>query len=187
MLYPSNHTKFLNYDESAANRRRQYTQGTSKETTYQADTGLSYSKAFGNHIIAANANWKMSASTSSSLSTIGEGFGEGSKADMAFAMQYPLGSRPIGSSNNQREIGVVGAVNYSYADRYLFDASARMSGSYMFGAENKWGLFWSLGAGWNIHNEAFAQNAQWLDFFKVHGSVFYGFAELRPISGESYI
>ncbi len=35
--------------------------------------------------------------------------------------------------------------------------------SEQFGSENRWGKFWSLGAGWNLHREAFMEDVDWLD------------------------
>ena len=173
VFYPSNHTMFINYTNDQSNRRGRYTKGDSESTSYQADFGVNYSKYLGKHMFFANAAWNLSAVESSSHSYIAEGFGNDDMDDIAFGTQYPLGSSPSGSSSNQREVGVVGALNYSYDDRYLFDASVRTSGSSMFGSNNRWGLFWSLGAGWNIHNESFAQDVDWLDRFKIRGSVGY--------------
>ncbi|UJH90172.1 SusC/RagA family TonB-linked outer membrane protein [Antarcticibacterium sp. 1MA-6-2] len=51
-----------------------------------------------------------------------------------------------------------GRVNYSFDDRYLLQANLRYDGSSRFGEGNRWGLFPSLSAGWNITNEAFMQD-----------------------------
>jgi len=43
-----------------------------------------------------------------------------------------------------------GNVDYSYDSRYYLQASIREDGSSLFGSNSKWGLFWSVGASWNI-------------------------------------
>ena len=173
VFYPSTHTMFISYAEDQSDRKGRYTKKYSKSTSYQADIGINYGKGFNKHMIFANGTWNMSSSESRSHTYIAEGFGNDKMDDIAFGTRYMTGTTPDGSSDNRREIGLVGALNYSYDNRYLFDASARTSGSSMFGTDQKWGIFWSLGLGWNIHNEAFAANAQWLDRFKVRGSLGY--------------
>lgn len=46
-------------------------------------------------------------------------------------------------------------LNYSYKDRYFLSASLRSDGSSKFGANNKFGTFYSIGAAWNISDEVF--------------------------------
>jgi TonB-linked SusC/RagA family outer membrane protein len=60
-----------------------------------------------------------------------------------------------------------GILDYNYASRYYFRASIRTDGSSRFGANNRWATFYSFGASWNLHNEAFLENTKWLDALKV--------------------
>jgi TonB-dependent starch-binding outer membrane protein SusC len=48
-----------------------------------------------------------------------------------------------------------GRVNYSLADRYLFQASVRRDGSSRFGANNKWAVFPSASVAWRVSEEPF--------------------------------
>ena len=75
--------------------------------------------------------------------------------DIMFAKQYLKESKPEGSESTTRDIGVLGAMNYTYDNKYLFDASFRTNASSQFGSNNRWGSFWSLGIGWNMHKENF--------------------------------
>lgn len=52
--------------------------------------------------------------------------------------------------------------HYSYADRYYLSASVRRDGSSVFGADHRWGTFWSVGAKWRVSQEKFLQNQTWL-------------------------
>ena len=54
---------------------------------------------------------------------------------VAFAKQYAENGRPGGDEETTREVGVVGAVNYSYDNRYLADLSYRLSGSSIYGSD----------------------------------------------------
>ena len=46
-------------------------------------------------------------------------------------------------------------VNYSFDNRYLFEATARTDGSSKFAPENRWGFFPSAAVAWNMQNEGF--------------------------------
>lgn len=61
-----------------------------------------------------------------------------------------------------------GRVNYSYADKYLLNASIRADGTSKF--SNSWGYFPSVGAGWVITNENFMKNQKIFDNLKLRGS-----------------
>jgi TonB-linked SusC/RagA family outer membrane protein len=64
-----------------------------------------------------------------------------------------------------------GRVNYSFNDRYLFNASLRADGSSkFFQGGNAWGYFPSIGAGWVISNEPFMQSQHVFDNLKLRGS-----------------
>lgn len=53
---------------------------------------------------------------------------------------------------------VFGRLNYNYLMRYMIMASCRYDGSSRFADGNKWGVFPSVSAGWNIANEPFWGN-----------------------------
>ncbi|NII82360.1 TonB-dependent receptor [Pedobacter sp. SG908] len=65
-------------------------------------------------------------------------------------------------------------VNYNYKNKYLIQGSIRKDGSNVFGANEKWGYFPSVGAAWNIDQEGFFKNTGVLKTLKLRGS--YGIA-----------
>ena len=83
----------------------------------------------------------------------------------------------IGSPNNQTNNGssgsdigrksYVGRFNYSFQDRYLFEATFRADGNVLFSPERRWGYFPSVSAGWVISEESFMDNTGALDFLKL--------------------
>lgn len=73
-----------------------------------------------------------------------------------------------------------GNVDYNYDSRYYLQASIRGDGSSLFGKNNRWGLFYSVGASWNIHNEKFMRNASKVDLLKIRAS--YGVSGNNNIS-----
>ena len=63
-----------------------------------------------------------------------------------------------------------GILDYSYDGRYYVQASARYDGSSLFGINNQWGLFYSIGLSWNAHNEAFLEDIDWIQLLKLRAS-----------------
>lgn len=59
---------------------------------------------------------------------------------------------------------------YNYLGRYFLDASFRNDNSSKFGADNRNGQFWSVGAMWKAKNESFLEDVSWLDKLDVKGS-----------------
>lgn len=77
----------------------------------------------------------------SSFTTIGAGTGGTFSGD--------------GSMWEYNRASFFGRVNYSYNNRYLFQATVRYDGSSKFGKDNRWGCFPSVALGWRISEEEF--------------------------------
>ncbi len=60
-----------------------------------------------------------------------------------------------GSSSEEGLRSVIGRVNYSIMDRYLFEFTARYDGSSKFSEGNRYGFFPSVSAGWKFSEERF--------------------------------
>jgi TonB-linked SusC/RagA family outer membrane protein len=60
--------------------------------------------------------------------------------------------------------------SYSYQNKYLVNASYRRDGSSRFGVNNKYGNFYALGLGWNIHKEDFMANSELFNQLKLRVS-----------------
>ena len=62
--------------------------------------------------------------------------------------------------------------NYIYDNKYYVSGSVRRDGSSKFKKEeNRWGTFWSVGAGWRISAEPWMEGTKgWLDNLKVRAS-----------------
>jgi TonB-linked SusC/RagA family outer membrane protein len=61
-------------------------------------------------------------------------------------------------------------LNYNFKGKYLFNAAIRSDGSSRFGANNRWGTFPSVGAGWVVSDEAFMSDLPAVTFMKLRGS-----------------
>lgn len=63
-----------------------------------------------------------------------------------------------------------GRLNYNFRDKYLVTATLRRDGSSRFGSNNKWGTFPSVGVGWNIKEEKFLNEVNFINFAKIRAS-----------------
>ena len=182
VFYPASHTKFLHYDENGmSDRKGQYTKKDEASETVSMQAGINFNKGFGLHLLFANVTWNIYTANTVSTTVVAEGFGNDYMDDISFGTKYEQNGKPSGGNSKLREIGIVGAINYSYDNRYLLDASLRKSASSAYGRNNPWGTFWSLGAGWNLHHEKFMKGNDWLRTFKLRASMGYtGTQNLDP-------
>ena len=68
---------------------------------------------------------------------------------------------------NETMLSFFGIADYNYDNRYFAQATVRADGSSLFGADNKWGTFWSVSASWNATNEKFLKNVKNVDLLKL--------------------
>ena len=64
----------------------------------------------------------------------------------------------------------IGRASWSYAGRYVLNASIRADGSSKFGRNNKWGTFPSVSAAWRISEEGFMQDVTQVSNLRVRAS-----------------
>lgn len=88
-----------------------------------------------------------------------------------------------------RMVSYMARVNYSYRNRYLLTALFRADGSSCFGQDNKWGYFPSVAVAWNISEEPFMKNVNFISNLKLRASAGVSgntaIPALRSLSGMS--
>jgi TonB-dependent starch-binding outer membrane protein SusC len=75
-----------------------------------------------------------------------------------------------GYGAKQTRTSYISRLNYSFLDRYLLTANFRADASSNFPAQNRWGYFPSVGAGWVISKEDFMNSQKIFDLLKIRGS-----------------
>ena len=60
--------------------------------------------------------------------------------------------------------------DYNYAGKYFLEASIRADGSSRFGKNNRWGYFPSIGAAWQLKEEDFLKNNEFISNLKLRTS-----------------
>ncbi|RTY98584.1 SusC/RagA family TonB-linked outer membrane protein [Flavobacterium sp. RSP49] len=74
-------------------------------------------------------------------------------------------------TQNSRLNGYFARVAYDFDSKYLLEASGRRDGSSRFAQDSKYGNFWALSAGWNVINEEFMSNVNFISDLKLRGSI----------------
>ena len=173
-FYPASHTKFRNYtSEDLLLRRGSYQVNEGEGKTLSGDLNITYTKSFNDdkHFLLFNVGGEIYENSFEEDIYKAEGFPSESMNSIIFAKQYLQNSKPGGFERTNREIGALGIFNYAYDDKYLIDASVRTTGSSQYGANRRWGTFWSTGLGWNVHNENWFKNSEVLQKLKFRGSI----------------
>lgn len=72
--------------------------------------------------------------------------------------------------SKSRMISYFGRLNYNFNDKYYLQASLRRDGSSVFGENNQWGYFPSVGLSWRAGQEKFVQDLGIFEDLKVRAS-----------------
>ena len=140
----------------------------SESYTWNLNAMFYYNKMMNKHFINAAAGVNMSASRMETTQMDFLGFQLGNLNSAAYAASQP--NKTNISTSESRLIGVLGFVNYSYNDVYLFDASFRLDGSSQFGSDKRFAPFWSVGAGVNVHNYSWLKDNWLVSTLKVRAT-----------------
>jgi TonB-linked SusC/RagA family outer membrane protein len=171
---PANHSKFstgtYDYDDMIM-RKGSYRLDNGKSSSFSGDLNASYTRNFDRHFVFVNLGAFASESMYSAYVNIAEGFPNNQVADITFARQYAEGTRPVGLSSLNREISFLATANYAYDNRFMVDATYRISASSLYGKDNRWAPGWSVGIGWNLHHENFLKDSKVIEQLKIRGSV----------------
>lgn len=80
----------------------------------------------------------------------------------------PTTALTLPRENTTRSVFSNGDINYK--DRYVLSASFRRDASSVFGANNRSGNFYSVGATWNVNEEVFMKKIDLINIFKIRSS-----------------
>jgi TonB-dependent starch-binding outer membrane protein SusC len=146
-------------------------QNAEMERRYAIEPTVEYSKEIANtHTITALAgySWRYA---------VDEGFNASNTGFINDVMEenrlqnggsLAVGKASMGSSKSDNTlIAFFGRINYALRDKYFVTAIWRHEGSSRFGANNKWGDFPAVSAGWSISKENFMQSFSFVDDLKL--------------------
>jgi len=134
------------------------------------DNVLNYTRDIGKHYINASLVYTRDSRESSSNGMTGTDFSGVGNTTLGVWGLHNAGTitmNPVTYSLHT-DVGYLARVNYSWNNKYHFNASFRRDGSSVFGSEHKWGNFPAVGAAWTITDEPFMKKTSgWLDYLKL--------------------
>src|SRR6202000_2936059 len=96
--------------------------------------------------------------------------------------------------SEQTTFSYFGIGDFNYKDRYVIGGSVRRDESSVFGADHRWGTFYSVGGTWNINEEAFMKEQSLFNLLKLRASYGqtgntngFGLYTSKPTYGSNYI
>ncbi|UEG52163.1 SusC/RagA family TonB-linked outer membrane protein [Mucilaginibacter daejeonensis] len=105
---------------------------------------------------------------------------------------YLYGRRTMSGNNGtlsnplNRYVSFYGNAAYTLNDRYNLTGSVRVDQASFFGLdpEYRWKPIWSVGGGWNVSNEEFMKQVNWVDYLKAR--VTYGINGNSDLTSSPY-
>ncbi len=169
---PAVHT-LLNFGTNGMASRKSY-----QNTNKLLETFLSWNKELGDHSLNLVLGYSWQGNT------IGDGFQTSSTNfpvdnigfnNFALSNPYAISSYRInfgadGVYQETRLVSDFARLNYNFNDKYLLQASVRRDGSSVFGKNNQWGYFPSVGVAWRINQEGFMQKQSLFNDLKLRAS-----------------
>lgn len=162
-----NTTTMYNRNNGNAAGTGRLTKETQRTQSYTWNQLLTYRKAFGEHTVDVMAGHE--------FYHIDAHYLVGQRTGFPFDEFDELGmGSTLAEANSVGESYSIDSwlcrANYNFGDKYYLSASLRTDGSSRFIKENRWGVFWSLGASWRISQENFMKGLDWLDNMTLKAS-----------------
>lgn len=146
-----------------------YSEDSYSSYSFNWTNTLAYQKAFGKHDL------KIVAGTES-VQDNGSGLGGSRQGYYTFDPNYVNLSTGSTAKDNYSYRGAAHTLfsefaraDYTYDDKYLFNATIRRDGDSNFSEEHKYGYFPAFSAGWRISQESFMKDIKWLTDLKLRG------------------
>ena len=193
VFLPAQHTSFVT---KPTFEKGTYTKGYGKLSTLEGQVTADVTKNFGKNLVIATVGTNLQESKYTIESFQVQGFPNPRLDQLTLGNRFPDGSKPTGAESVSRLAGFLSNVSYAYDNKYLLDVSGRLDGSSKFGRSKTFAPFWSVGAGWNLHNENFIRQYSFVNRLKLRYSFGYtgsqnfpsyqGISTSRYYTGEEY-
>ncbi len=148
---------------------RQLTQSNLNSHRYTLDLSLDYDRTFGKHHISGLFVYEQRENFNTYLVASRQGF-------ISDIIQELFAGDPETATNNGWAseggyLSYIGRLSYVYANKYIFDVSAREDASVLFPPDTRWGFFPSFAVAWRLSEEHFIKdNLSFVNNLKLRAS-----------------
>lgn len=155
------------YDPTSLNEGRVFNQ------TLVWNNTADFQRNFGNHRISALLGMEAIQNHTDYLGASASNFRRTDPLFRYIDASIPEDIKDVGASGIATEwalLSYFAQVGYSFGGRYVVSAAVRRDGSSRFGPNNRWGVFPSVSAAWNVSNERFFENVKFISALKLRAS-----------------
>lgn len=164
--------------QQAFGKNGQATRSSYQNTNKILETYLTWNKEFSDHSINAviGYSWQNNKIgegfqvTTSNLPVDNIGYNNLALSNPYGTSGFQISFGPDGVYQETQLISDFARFNYNFKSKYLLQGSIRRDGSSVFGANNQWGYFPSIGGAWRISQEDFMENQTILSDLKLRAS-----------------
>ena len=152
-----------------------YSEGNSYEAYITSTTSLGYNNVFNDvHSIGINGyleyvktHFRSSGFTGYGINPLLVGYASGITPG---SVENELIPTTRGTVIENGLFSYFGVADYDYDSKYGLSATLRRDSSSKFADANKWGTFWSVAGRWNIDNEDFLKDSNFINALKLRAS-----------------
>lgn len=155
------------YDPTSLNEGRVFNQ------TLVWNNTADFQRTFGNHRVTALVGMEAIQNHTDYLGASANNFVRTDPLFRYIDASNPESLENIGASGIATEwalLSYFAQAGYSFQNKYVIGAAVRRDGSSRFGENNRWGVFPSVSAAWNVSNEHFFQNVRFVSALKIRAS-----------------
>ncbi|MEY2869242.1 MAG: hypothetical protein RIR01_1725, partial [Bacteroidota bacterium] len=163
----------INFGTNGSALRNTYT-----NTNNIIESFLTWDKTFGNHKINAvlGYSWQEDVlgdgfqATTTNFPVDNVSYNNLALSNYSSVSGYRVDFGSSSAYQKTRLISDFFRLNYNYNDKYLIQGSIRRDGGSVFGANNRWGYFPSIGGAWRVDKEGFMANQNVFEDLKLRAS-----------------
>ena len=155
------------YDPTSLNEGRVFAQ------TLVWNNSINFQRDFGDHRISTLVGMEAIQNHTDYLGASANNFRRNDPLFRYIDASIPEEISNVGASGIATEwalLSYFGQFTYSYKRRYVVSTAIRRDGSSRFGKNNRWGTFPSVSAAWNISNEPWFANQDFISSLKLRAS-----------------
>lgn len=171
------------YERAEARKVTQLEEGAGAYLSWTWSNTLSYHRNFNNlHDVKVLAGTEAIKNRGKSINTAKNNYDSEDPDFISLNTGLPSSLGDITAVNNvlyaNSLFSYFGRVDYTWKDKYLFNATFRRDGSSLFGPEVRYANFPAIGIGWRISDEPFLKELSWVNDLKLRA----GWGQIGSIS-----
>ncbi len=144
--------------------------GIDRYFTWQWENTLSYEKQFDQHKVAALVGTTARVNSFENLTGFNADVPILDPDNVYLNQAQDTVWMASGGASRGAIASVFGRLTYNFANKYTLTGVVRRDGSHIFGPDNRFGIFPSVGAAWILSDEPFMKSLPFLESLKVHAS-----------------